>query len=88
MRELSFLNLIETYWFHNVEKLSNVGKVKFKEEIPSIRDEAKRLKNEGINIIIVLGHSGFEMDQKIAQEVEDVDVVVGGHTDTFLYNGK
>ena len=28
------------------------------------------------------------MDKKIAQKVPDVDVVVGGHTNTFLYNGE
>ena len=28
------------------------------------------------------------MDKEIAQKVPDVDVVVGGHTNTFLYNGE
>ena len=32
-----------------------------------------------------VGHSGFEMDKKIAKECPLVDVVVGGHTNTFLY---
>lgn len=76
------------HYFHNVKTLSTVGNVKFKDEIPSIREEAIRLKNAGIKIIIALGHSGFQMDQMIAQEVEEVDVVVGGHTHTFLYDGK
>ncbi len=41
----------------------------------------------GINIIIALGHSGYEIDKKIAMEVEDVDVVVGGHSHSFLFTG-
>ena len=41
----------------------------------------------GVNIIIALGHSGFKMDQRIAKEVDGVDLVVGGHSNTFLYHG-
>lgn len=41
----------------------------------------------GVKIIIALGHSGFTMDVEIAKNCPLVDVVVGGHTNTFLYNG-
>lgn len=57
-------------------------------EIPAISAEAKRLKNQGINILIALGHSGFETDILIAEAVEDIDLVVGGHSNTFLYTGE
>ncbi|CAG2203071.1 CD73 [Mytilus edulis] len=46
------------------------------------------LKNQGVNKIIALGHAGFNVDKKIALQVEDIDIVVGGHTNTFLYTGK
>ncbi|XP_046814681.1 protein 5NUC-like [Vespa crabro] len=58
------------------------------DEVPAIREEAKKLKKEGVNILIALGHSGFDIDKKIAKEVEDIDIVIGGHTNTFLYRGK
>lgn len=41
----------------------------------------------GVNKIIALGHSGFTVDKNIAQKVKGVDVVIGGHTNTFLYTG-
>ncbi|XP_049854135.1 protein 5NUC-like [Schistocerca gregaria] len=63
------------------------GKVKFLDEVASIKEEAERLKREGINILIALGHSGYKTDQRIASEVPDIDVVIGGHTNTFLYTG-
>lgn len=50
--------------------------------------EAANLKAAGINIIIALGHSGYEEDQKIAAQCSDVDLVIGGNTNTFLYNGE
>ena len=62
--------------------------MKFLDEITSIDKEAKNLKAKGVNIIIAVGHSGFEKDQEIAKNVPDVDVVVGGHSNTFLYNGQ
>nr|XP_022900876.1 apyrase-like [Onthophagus taurus] len=58
------------------------------DEIESIKTEAQQLKESGVNVIVVLSHVGYEDDLKIAEEIEDVDIVVGGHTDTFLWTGK
>lgn len=68
--------------------MGDVGNLKILPEIPEIRAEAKRLKSEGVNILIALGHSGINIDLEIAAQVEDIDLVVGGHTNTFLYTGK
>lgn len=51
-------------------------------------DEAKALKNKGVNIIIALGHSGYDVDKEIAAKCPLVDVVIGGHSNTFLYTGE
>ncbi|XP_034952724.1 protein 5NUC-like [Chelonus insularis] len=64
------------------------GRIIVKNEIESIRNEINRLKKEeGVNIFIGLGHSGYEVDKKIAAEVEDLDLIVGGHSHSFLSNG-
>lgn len=55
------------------------------EEIPCIQNEAKRLKSAGVKIVIGLGHSGLKMDKKIAKEVEEIDIIVGGHSHSLLY---
>ncbi|XP_065212188.1 protein 5NUC-like [Planococcus citri] len=68
--------------------VSNTENLEIFEEIPYIRREAQRLKSEGIKIIIALGHSGFDYDKKIAAEIEEVSLVVGGHTHTLLYTPK
>ncbi|XP_066153260.1 protein 5NUC-like isoform X2 [Euwallacea fornicatus] len=69
-------------------KISNVGNVTFEDEVIAIKREAEALAARGVNIIIALGHSGYVMDQTIAREVDLVDVVIGGHTNTFLWNGE
>lgn len=61
--------------------------VKFLDEIPVLRNLSKKAKEDGAKVVIALGHSGFTMDKEIAMNVPDVDVVVGGHSDTFLYTG-
>lgn len=68
--------------------ISRTDNVIFLDEVQSIRREAKELKHKGVNILIAVGHSGFKTDKRIAREVEDIDIVIGGHTNTFLYNGK
>ncbi|EHB05044.1 5'-nucleotidase [Heterocephalus glaber] len=68
--------------------LSNPGtNLVFEDEITALQPEVDKLKTLNVNKIIALGHSGFEMDKLIAQKVKGVDVVVGGHTNTFLYTG-
>ncbi|XP_054554988.1 5'-nucleotidase [Talpa occidentalis] len=68
--------------------LSNPGRdLVFEEEIAALQPEVDKLTTLGVNKIIALGHSGFEMDKLIAQKVKGVDVVVGGHSNTFLYTG-
>ncbi|XP_070274250.1 5'-nucleotidase isoform X1 [Myotis yumanensis] len=59
----------------------------FEDEIPALQLQVDKLTTLNVNKIIALGHSGFEMDKLIAQKVRGVDVVVGGHTNTFLYTG-
>ncbi|XP_060804761.1 uncharacterized protein LOC106143339 [Amyelois transitella] len=59
----------------------------YEEEVSAIKKEVDRLKKEGVKIFIALGHSGFTKDLEIAKKVEDIDLVIGGHTNTFLWNG-
>ncbi|XP_033635029.1 5'-nucleotidase-like [Asterias rubens] len=78
------------YTASNMLEISNtVGNLVFMDEVSSIQAEVDRLiAVEGVNKIIALGHSGYDADQKIAREVRGLDVVVGGHSNTFLYTGE
>ena len=39
-----------------------------------------------MDIIVALGHSGYEKDKEIAAKVPHLDVVVGAHTHSFLFS--
>ncbi|KAF1374808.1 hypothetical protein PFLUV_G00232930 [Perca fluviatilis] len=62
--------------------------LKFEDEVKALQVQVDKLETLGYNKIIALGHSGFDVDRDIAKRVRGVDVVIGGHTNTFLYTGK
>jgi len=61
--------------------------LKFEDEVKALQLQVDKLETLGLNKIIALGHSGFDVDQDIAKRVRGIDVVIGGHTNTFLYSG-
>lgn len=68
--------------------LAPKNKIIYEDEIPAIRREVQKLKNLGVDILIALGHSGYIKDVEIAKNVEGLDLIIGGHSNTFLWNGE
>ncbi|MCU9839073.1 5'-nucleotidase/apyrase family protein [Ruegeria sp. WL0004] len=62
--------------------------VTFSDPVPAVQGEVDRLTAEGVNKIIVLSHSGYGTDQRVAAETTGVDVIVGGHSNTYLSNSS
>lgn len=60
----------------------------FNPVVEAVRREVNSLKSQGIKIIIGLGHYGYGNDKKLAAAVDGLDVIVGGHTHSFLYTGE
>ncbi len=72
---------------HDTDELASPGKnVIFTDPVAAVQAEVDRLAAEGVNRIIVLSHSGYVVDQRIAAETTGVDVIVGGHSNTLLSN--
>lgn len=61
--------------------------VSFKPVVEAVRKEVAVLKSKGVKIIIGVGHYGYGRDKKLAAAVDGLDVLVGGHTHSFLYTG-
>jgi len=75
------------YIYPDTTKSSNTGNLSVTDEIEAINNEATRLVNSGVNIIIALGHSGYSRDLEIAQHCPNIDAVVGAHSHSLLWNG-
>lgn len=56
----------------------------FEGTVESLQKEIDNLKKQNINKIIMLSHSGYDMDVKLAQNLDGVDVIIGGHTHTVV----
>lgn len=61
--------------------------LRFEDEVSAVQLQVDKLQTLGVNKIIALGHSGFTVDKEIAKKVRGVDVVIGGHSNTFLFTG-
>ncbi|MDF0600342.1 5'-nucleotidase C-terminal domain-containing protein [Psychromarinibacter sp. C21-152] len=71
----------------DTDELSSPGpNVIFTQPADAVAAEVERLQAEGINKIIVLSHSGLNVDKAVAAAVPDVDVIVGGHDNSLLSN--
>jgi 2',3'-cyclic-nucleotide 2'-phosphodiesterase (5'-nucleotidase family) len=70
----------------------NIAGLAFRREVDEARDDVKELKRQGADVIIAVTHVGFEEegktkfegDQTLAREVPGIDLIVGGHSHTFL----
>lgn len=52
--------------------------------IAPIRKEVKDLCQKGINKVILVTHCGLELDRQLAEQIPDVDAIIGGHSHTRL----
>ncbi|WP_116132967.1 bifunctional UDP-sugar hydrolase/5'-nucleotidase [Tropicimonas sp. IMCC34043] len=71
----------------NTGELSSSGpNVIFTVPSDAVQAEVDKLTGMGVNKIIVLSHSGYDVDKAVAEKTTGVDVIVGGHTNTYLSN--
>jgi 5'-nucleotidase / UDP-sugar diphosphatase len=71
----------------DTDELSSPGaNVIFTDPVGAVQSEVDKLTEQGVNKIILLSHSGYIVDQRVAAETTGVDVIVGGHDNTYLSN--
>ncbi|MGQ9700325.1 MAG: 5'-nucleotidase C-terminal domain-containing protein [Candidatus Bipolaricaulaceae bacterium] len=57
--------------------------VSFTDPIQAARSAVSTLSEQGVDVIIVLSHLGWNNDLALAQSVTGIDVIVGGHSHTL-----
>lgn len=68
----------------NPELASPGPNITFTRPLDAAQAEADALTAAGVTKIILLSHSGYDVDQELAAGLRDVDVIVGGHSHTLL----
>ena len=75
------------YTTEDTEILSSPGpNVKFNNIEASVQAAIDELTAQGVNKIIAVSHGGFGKDREVAANVTGLDVIVAGHTNTYLSN--
>ena len=71
----------------DTDELASPGKnVIFTDPSEAVQHQVDALTGAGVGIIIVLSHSGYGTDQEVAANTTGVDIIVGGHSNTYLSN--
>ncbi len=69
---------------------SLAGGTKYQDPIGIAKEMVQELKGKGCHLIVCLSHLGYQYngdkvsDQHLAREVEGIDLILGGHTHTFM----
>ena len=79
--KLGFIGLVPQ---DTAEGSSPGDNVIFTNPADAVQHEVDRLTEQGIDKIILLSHSGYGVDLALAKETTGVDVIVGGHSHTYL----
>lgn len=65
--------------------LANPGdNILFESAVEKANETIDRLETQGVDKIIALSHLGYQPDLDLAEQVEGIDVIVGGHSHTKL----
>ncbi len=64
----------------SIDKVSDVVVEDFEQTVKSAQNEIDKLKSQGVNKIIILSHIGKDLDEKLAGQLDGVDIIVGGHS--------
>lgn len=71
----------------DTDELASPGdNITFSDPVAAVQGEVDKLTAQGVNKIIVLSHSGYGVDKEVAANTTGVDIIVGGHTNTYLSN--
>ncbi len=71
----------------NTDELASPGpNVIFTDPAEAVAEQVERMEANGINKIVVLSHSGLNVDMAVAEAVPGVDIIVGGHDNSLLSN--
>ncbi|MYM57417.1 bifunctional metallophosphatase/5'-nucleotidase [Thalassovita mangrovi] len=80
------IGIISALATDTAETASPSDAVIFTDEVESLQHDVATLTDQGVNKIIALTHVGVTKDLSIAEKVDGLDAIVGGHSHTLFSN--
>lgn len=62
--------------------------ITFTDEVAAVKEEVKKLKQQGVQIVVLLAHCKAEKSRTFVKLLSHIDVIVGGHSYELYYNGR
>ncbi|XP_064119235.1 mannosylglucosyl-3-phosphoglycerate phosphatase-like isoform X5 [Macrobrachium nipponense] len=88
--KIGLIGLVEWEWLETLATI-NCDQVTFTDYVDRGRELATNLKNEGCDYIIALTHMRTPNDIRLAENVDEIDLILGGHDHVYeitKVNGK
>ncbi|KAK6186162.1 hypothetical protein SNE40_008256 [Patella caerulea] len=88
--KIGLIGLVEEEW---IETLATIDPedVTYTDYVEAGRKLAGALRHQGADIVIALTHMRWPNDTRLAEEVDDIDIILGGHDHDYIVkqiNGK
>jgi 5'-nucleotidase/UDP-sugar diphosphatase len=64
----------------------DTGDVQFLDQHQTARQMIDELEEQGADVIVALSHSGVDEDRELARKVSGIDIIIGGHCHTALFD--
>jgi len=72
--------------YHWMSKVSEQPQWSFGLRVKEVQADVDTMREqEGVDVVVMLSHMGWKVDQKYAELVSGIDVIVGAHTHDTLY---
>ena len=65
--------------------IGEIGDVRFLDQHETARRTVDELKGQGADVIVALSHCGLAEDRELARKVLGIDIIIGGHCHTTLF---
>lgn len=49
-----------------------------------VREQVEAVRKQGVDLVVLLSHNGFDVDRKLASRVSGIDIILTGHTHDAL----
>ncbi len=82
-RQIGIISLLTKDAKTTSAKADEINLLSYEEALTPL---VNKLKNQGVDIIILLNHIGIDEDIKLAQNSTDIDIIISAHTHTLLSN--
>ena len=69
-----------------ISKTAEPGPVQFDDPFESAKKAVEELQEQDVDLIISVNHSGVTEDRQLAELLPAIDIIIGGHTHTALYD--